>query len=112
VTKSSTPIAEVVEALAEHIKAEGFIRFRELDKYLEFLGINTAGDESLFGDQVNQPHVGGGVTLLSDVSNEYVQIVEALFSTKPVRLEIGDLTSFRSGEEPWYVAWTDDTDST
>jgi hypothetical protein len=33
--KSSTPIAEVVEALAEHIKAEVFIRFRELDKYCD-----------------------------------------------------------------------------
>ena len=39
--------------------------------------------------------------MLSDVSDEHVQIVEEPFSTKPVRLEIGDLNSFRSGDEPW-----------
>jgi hypothetical protein len=96
----------VVDALTELIIDRGAIKFGKLADYLETLGINTAGDEALTGEHVNQPHVPAGTTLLCPVSTEYVQVVEALFKTRPVMLEIGDPASFACHEEPWWVAWT------
>jgi len=87
------------------ITCHGAVKFRELADYLETLGVNTAGDEELTGEHVNQPHVRAGTTLIAAVSTEYVEVVEALFKTRPVMLEIGDPASFRSHEEPWWVAW-------
>jgi hypothetical protein len=95
----------VIDALTELIIQQGAIKFGELADYLEILGVNTAGDEELAGEHVNQPHVRAGTTLLGAVSTEYVEVVEALFKTRPVMLEIGDPASFRSHEEPWWVAW-------
>jgi hypothetical protein len=90
----------LVEALVEHIEAECYIKFGELANYLQALGIDIDGGEALTGEHLRQPHVQGGTTLLEPVSDVYVQIVEGLFSTKPVMLEIGDPAWFRSGEEP------------
>ena len=107
-TSSRTTIFDrdiTVDALTELIIQQGAIKFTELANYLETLGINTAGDEELTGEHVNQPHVRAGTTLLGAVSTEYVEVVEALFKTRPVMLEIGDPASFRSHEEPWWVAW-------
>jgi hypothetical protein len=95
----------VVDALTELIIQQGAIKFGEPADYLETLGVNTAGDKELTGEHVNQPHVRAGTTLLCAVSTEYVEVVEALFKTRPVMLEIGDPASFRSHEEPWWVAW-------
>ena len=95
----------MVDALTELIIDRGAIKFGKLADYLETLGINTAGDEALTGGHVNQPHVPAGTTLLCPVSTEYVQVVEALFKTRPVMLEIGDPASFACHEEPWWVAW-------
>jgi hypothetical protein len=97
-----------VDALTDLIICHGAVKFRELANYLETLGINTAGDEELTGEHVNQPHVRAGTTLIGAVSTEYVEVVEALFKTRPVMLEIGDPASFRSREEPWWVAWAGD----
>jgi hypothetical protein len=94
-----------VDALTDLINCHGAVKFTELADYLETLGINTAGHEELTGEHVNQPHVRAGTTLLGAVSTEYVEVVEALFKTRPVMLEIGDPASFRSHEEPWWVAW-------
>lgn len=94
-----------VDALTELISQQGAIKFGELADYLKTLGVNTAGDEELTGEHVNQPHVRAGTTLIGRVSTEYVEVVEALFKTRPVMLEIGDPASFRSHEEPWWVAW-------
>jgi hypothetical protein len=94
-----------VDALTELIIQQGAIKFGELADYLKTLGINTAGDEELTGEHVNQPHVRAGATLRGAVSTEYVEVVEALFKTRPVMLEIGDPACFRSHEEPWWVAW-------
>lgn len=107
---TSTPIAEIVDALADYIQTTRFIKFRELAEYLEVCGACVDGDEGLTGKKLGQPHVDPRTTLLYAVSDEYVQIVEWLFSTKPVMLEIGDPASFRTGEEPWYVTWTGNTD--
>lgn len=95
----------VVDAVAELIIQQGAIKFAELADYLETLGVNIAGDEELTGEQVNQPHVRAGTTLIGAVSTEYVAVVEALFKTRPVMLEIGDPASFASHEEAWWVAW-------
>jgi hypothetical protein len=94
-----------VDALTDLIICHGAVKFTELANYLETLGINTAGDEELTGEHINQPHVRAGTTLNGAVSTEYVEVVEALFKTRPVMLEIGDPASFRSHEEPWWVAW-------
>lgn len=97
-----------VDALAELIIQQGAIKFAELADYLETRGVNMAGDEALTGEHVNQPHVRAGTTLLCPVSTEYVEIVEALFNTRPVMLEIGDPACFASHEESWWVAWAGD----
>jgi hypothetical protein len=94
-----------VEALAKHIARAGYIKFGEMNEFLESCGINMAGDEELTGEHVGQPHVAVGTTLLGSVSDEYVQTVEALFKWWPVKLMIGDPASFASGEEPWWVTW-------
>src|SRR6476620_3915025 len=98
-TRPSTRAADAVDALADHIAQEGSIKFGKLTKYLETRGIDTAGDEELTGEHVNQPHVSEGTTLLGGISDEYVHIVEALFKTRPVMLKSGDLADFRRGEE-------------
>jgi hypothetical protein len=95
----------LVDALTESIIQQGAIKFGKLADYLETLGVNTAGGEELTGEHVNQPHVRAGTTLLGPVSTEYVEVVEALFKTRPVMLEIGDPASFRGHEEPWWVTW-------
>ena len=94
-----------VDALTELIIQQGAIKFGELADYLETLGVNIAGDEELTGEHVNQPHVRAGTPLLGPVSTEYVEIVEALFNTRPVMLEIGDPACFANHEPPWWVAW-------
>jgi hypothetical protein len=98
----------VVDALAELIIQQGAIKFGELADYLETLGVNTAGDEELTGEHVNQPHVRAGTTLLGPVSTEYVKVVQALFKTRPMMLEIGDPACFANHEPPWWVAWAGD----
>jgi hypothetical protein len=107
---TSTPIAEVVEELAVYIQDNWFIKFAELAEYLEVCDVCVDGDEALTGKNLGQPHVNPRTTLLYAVSDEYIQIVEWLFSTKPVMLEIGDPASFRSGEKPWYVTCSGSTD--
>jgi hypothetical protein len=97
-----------VDALTDLIIQQGAIKFGDLADYLETLGVNIAGDVELTGEHVNQPHVRAGTTLIGRVSTEYVAVVEALFKTRPVMLEIGDPASFRSREEPWWVAWAGD----
>lgn len=101
-TAPSTRIAEAVDALAGHIAEHYYIKFGALAEYLTARGIAVEGDEELTGDHVNQPHVGWYTTLLRSVSGEYVQIVETLFKTRPVMLEIGDPADF-GGHEPWWV---------
>jgi hypothetical protein len=98
-----------VDALTELIIQQGAIKFRKLADYLETFGINTAGDEELTGEHVNQRHVPAGTTLLGEVSTEYIDVVEALFNTRPVMLEIGDLACFANHEPPWWVAWAGET---
>ena len=56
-TTSSTPIAEIVDSLAEHIKASPYTKFGELANYLEARGIDIDGDEELTGENLRQPHV-------------------------------------------------------
>jgi hypothetical protein len=90
----------VVDALNDLIIQQGAVKFGKLAHYLETLGVKTAGDEELTGEHVNQPHVPLGTTLLGEVFTEYVEVVEALFKTRPVMLEIGDPASFASHEEP------------
>jgi hypothetical protein len=94
-----------VEALAEHIARAGWIKFGEMNEFLESRGINMAGDQELTGKHVGQPHVDVGTTMLGPVSDEYVQTVEALFKWWPVKLMIGDPAAFATGDEPWWVAW-------
>ena len=94
-----------VDALTELIIQQGPIKFGELADRLETLGVSIAGEEELTGEHVNQPHVRAGTTLIGAVSAEYVEVVEALFKTRPLMLEIGDPAFFRSDEEPWWVAW-------
>lgn len=103
---TSTLIAEVADALADYVQANGFIKFAESAEYLAVCGVRLDGDEALTGKNLGQPHVDPRTTLLCAVSDEYVQIVEWLFRTKPVMLEIGGPASFRTGEQPWYVTWT------
>ena len=95
----------VVDALTAFIIQQGAIKFGEFADYLKTLGVNIAGDEELTGEHVNQPHVRAGTTLIGAVSAEYVEVVEALFKTRPVMLEIGDPACFANHEEPWWVAW-------
>jgi hypothetical protein len=71
-----------VDALTDLITCHGAVKFTELANYLETLGINTAGDEELTSEHVNQPPVRAGTTLCDGVSYEYVEIVEALFRSK------------------------------
>jgi hypothetical protein len=87
------------------------VKFTELANYLETLGINIAGDEELTGEHVNQRHVPAGTILLGEVSTEYIDVVEALFNTRPVMLEIGDLACFANHEPPWWVAWAGESDA-
>jgi hypothetical protein len=95
-----------VEALAEHIARAGWIKFGEMNKFLESRDISTTtGDEELRGEHVGQPHVSPGTTLLGPTSEEYVVIVEALFKSYPVMPMIGDMADF-AGDEPWWVTWT------
>jgi hypothetical protein len=94
-----------VDTLSELIIQQGAIKFGELADYLETFGVNIAGDKQLMGEHVNQRHVRAGTMLCDRISAEYVEVVEALFETRPVMLEIGDPASFRSHEEPWWVAW-------
>ncbi len=105
VTTTFDEKTNVVDALTEFIIQQGAIKFGELADYLKTLGVNIAGDEELTGEHVNQPHVRGGTTLSDRVSAEYVEIVEALFNTRPVMLEIGDPACFANHEAPWWVAW-------
>ncbi len=100
-----------VDALTEFIICHRAVKFTELANYLETLGINIDGDEELTGEHVNQRHVPAGTTLLGEVSNEYIDVVEALFNTRPVMLEIGDLACFASHEPPWWVAWAGESDA-
>jgi hypothetical protein len=97
---------EHADALAEYIAESGWIRFREMNEFLESRGVSLDGDGELLGQHVRQPHVSEGTTLLGPVSEEYVQIVEALFTTYPVMLMIGDMADFAGcGDEPWWVTW-------
>jgi hypothetical protein len=100
-----------VDALTDLIICHGAVKFTELANYLETLGINIAGDEELTGEHVNQRHVPAGTTLLGEVSTEYIDVVEALFKTRPVMLEIGDLACFANHEPPWWVAWAGESDA-
>ena len=103
----SNTIADVVEAIADRIAAEGAIKFGEIAGFLFNLGIDTAGDEELTGEHVNQPHVSPCTTLCDNVSGDYLSIVAALFKHHPVMLKIGDRALFASHEEPWFLAWAD-----
>jgi hypothetical protein len=110
-TAPSSESAEAVDALAGHIYEEGSIKFGELATYLKARGIPIEGDEEITGAHINQPHVGEYTTLLGPVSAEYVQIVEALFKSRPVMLEIGDPALFATGDEPWWVTWNGHRDA-
>jgi hypothetical protein len=103
---SSTPIGDVVDALADHIAQRGSIKLGELADFLQTRGITTAGGEELTSDHVNQPHVTPGTALLAEVSADYVAVVEMLFNTRPVMLAIGDREVAESHRKPWFVAWT------
>jgi hypothetical protein len=97
-----------VDALTELIIQQGAIKFGDLTDYLETLGVNTAGDEELTGEHVNQPYVRADTTLIGPVSTQYIEVVEALFKTRPVMLDIGDPACFANHEPPWWVAWAGD----
>ena len=95
-----------VDALAEYIAESGWVRFQEMNRFLESRGVSIAtGDVELMGEHVGQPHVWPGTTLLGPTSEEYVAIVEELFKSFPVWLVLGDIAEFRGGEEPWWVEW-------
>jgi hypothetical protein len=96
---------DLVDALTELIIQDGAVTFGEIAFYLWTWGVDTAGDEELIGEHVNQPHVQAGTTLCDSVSDEYVEIVEALFNTRPVVLDIGDPAFFADHEPPCWVAW-------
>jgi hypothetical protein len=95
-----------VEALAEHIADAGFISFAQMNEFLRSRAVTVAGGSELTGEHVNQAHVGLSTTLFASVSDEYVQIVHALFNRWPVMLMIGDPTLFGPGEAPWWVTWS------
>lgn len=108
---TSARIERGAVALADHIAECGAVRFRDMFDYLESLGIPTSGHEDLMGEHVFQPHVGYATTLRDSLSSEVVEIVTALFRTRPLMLEIGDPASFACGDEPWWVTWTERRDA-
>lgn len=95
-----------VEALVRYLASEAFMSFREMNEYLESLGVRIEGNVALSGEHVRQPHIWEGTTLLFPASEDYVHIVESLFTAWPVSLMIGDMADFAGHEEPWYVTWT------
>ena len=74
------------------------------------VGDQTAGDEELTGEHVNQARGDESTTPIGRVSDEYVRIVESLFKTRPVTLMIDDPAS-SIGDEPWRVCWTGHRDA-
>jgi hypothetical protein len=94
------------EALAEHIAEIGYISFAQMNEFLKSRAVTVDGGTELTGEHVNQRLVGPSTTLIASVSEEYVQIVQALFRRWPVMLMIGDPTLFGPGEAPWWVTWT------
>ena len=101
----NTGSQSLVDSLADHIASSGWIRFREMNEYLFIRGVVIQdGDEELTGEHVRQAHVWPDTVLLGPTSEQYVEIVEALFSSYPIALMIGDMADF-GGDEPWWVAW-------
>lgn len=94
-----------VDALAEHVAHSGWIKFRQMNDFLELRGISTdIGGHELLGGHVKQAHIWPTTVLLGPTSREYVEIVEGLFSSYPITLMIGDMADF-NGDEPWWVTW-------
>jgi len=94
-----------VEALAKHVAHSGWVKFREMNDFLGSRGITTdVGGQDLTGEHVKQAHIWPGTVLLGPTSREYVEIVEALFTSYPITLMIGDMADF-NGDESWWVTW-------
>lgn len=97
--------AQLVEMLAEHIAYSGWIKFREMNEFVADRGIAIdVGGQELTGEDVRRAHIWPGTVLLGPTSREYVGIIDALFSTYPINLMIGDVADF-NGDEPWWVTW-------
>lgn len=101
-----SPDSNVVDALAARIADNSHIEFQEMNRFLEAHGVALSGDEMLTGQHIRQPQVHEGTALYGPTSEQYIKIVQTLFSQWPVRLMIADPAGFCTGDEPWHIAWT------
>lgn len=101
----NVPNRSHLDYLAKYIADSGWIKFREMNEFLNSRGISVNfGDEELRGEHIGLPHVWPETTLLGPTSQEYVRIVSELFMSYPVTLMIGDIADF-AGDEPWWLVW-------
>lgn len=98
--------SNTVDALAARIADNGHIEFQEMNRFLEARGVALSGDEVLTGQHVRQPQVHETTDLYGPASEQYVGIVQALFTHWPVSLMIADPAEFPTGDEPWHISWT------
>ncbi len=101
----------LVDAVGALVCQRGAARLMDIDSYLDTLHphpLPSVGNEVLTSGRLSgQGNVDPTIPLIRGVTREFCEVIEALFATKPVSLELGDPKYFPEGMAAYWVAWAE-----